>query len=212
MLATSLNRLTSVIAYMSHERIWKRAFSISIIFAVFIAISLSWFYFFAETVLIPMDLRAVTYGTGMQVTIFKFPSSLALALFGLICGSLDLTVNAITCMMIYHNSRVNGSFNRIALGLMGITLIEFATQMLVFAAEGALFLLGNMMIYDGIYNDFYFAMCWISQLNALLKPYTLLLLSATVRECFYNTYWRKMTENSLLKSVSHRVHVVNQPS
>ena len=155
-----------------------------------------------------MDPHSVTYGLGIYVKLFEFRSSLALALFGLICGSLDLTVNAITCIMIYHNRRVNESFNRIALGLMAITLIEFATQMLVFVAEGGLYWVGELKIFDGIYNDFYFAMCWISDLNTLLKPYTLLFLSGAVRDSFWDIYCTKTTRNHLLQSISHRVHTM----
>ena len=91
---------------------------------------------------------------------------------------------------------------------MTITLIEFATQILVFAAQGMLFMLGENYIYDGIYNDFYFAMCWITDLNTLLKPYMLLLMSEEVRGRFLDTYWRSITKINLFKSVSDKFHTI----
>ena len=206
--ATSLNRFTSVVAYISHERIWKYAFPISLFIAFGIAISLSWYYFFGRIVLIPMDAHNVTYGLSSIPDFFSAHSAIKLALFGFIFGSLDFIVNTITCMMLYLNRHQNVVFNRIIIGLMTVTLIEFLTQMMLFTVQGALFILGVMQIFDGIYNDFYFAMCWITDLNTLLKPYMLLLMSEEVRECFLDTYWRSITKNSLFRSVSDRFHAI----
>ena len=89
---------------------------------------------------------------------------------------------------------------------MLITLIEFSTQILVFSAEGALFILGGMRIFEGIYNDFYFAMCWITDLSTLLKPYTLLIISGAVRESFLDTYWRKITKNNVLRTLPSQIY------
>ena len=203
--ATSLNRCTAVIAYISHERIWKYAFPISLFCSFTIALSLTWFYFFGRIVLIPMDIHMVTYGLGPKPDFFSAYSAIKLALFGLFCGSLDFIVNAITCTMIFLKRRQNTVFNKIILGLMIITLIEFATQMLVFVGEGALVILGKNFIFDGIYNDFYFAMCWITDLSTLLKPYTLLIISGTVRKCFLESYWETMKTKMLLKTLSYRI-------
>ena len=72
--------------------------------------------------------------------------------------------------------------------LMIFTLIEFITQMFLHAVQGTLYFLGEMEIFYRIYNDFYFAMYWITDLNVLLKAYTLLLISGEIRKCFLDTY------------------------
>ena len=192
---------------MSHEKIWEYGFIISLAGGVVTASSLSWYYFFGRIAVVPMDFYEVTYGLAPIVDLFPANSAAKLALFGLVCGSLDLVINVITCTVIFLKRNQNVIFNKIVLGLMMVTLVEFVTQILMFAAQGGLYILGVNHIFDGIYNDFYFAMCWITDLNTLLKPYMLLLMSGAVKERFLSAYWRKCGKNMMFRSVSSKVQV-----
>uniref|UniRef100_A0AC34RI53 7TM GPCR serpentine receptor class x (Srx) domain-containing protein n=1 Tax=Panagrolaimus sp. JU765 TaxID=591449 RepID=A0AC34RI53_9BILA len=86
---------------------------------------------------------------------------------------------------------------------MAITLIEFVTQMLLFLAEGTMYLYMLQNIRNGPFYDIYFSVCWISDLAVLVKPYTLLLISQNVKKAFMQTYrFRKKETRKHVKVAS----------
>uniref|UniRef100_A0AC34REE6 Serpentine receptor class gamma n=1 Tax=Panagrolaimus sp. JU765 TaxID=591449 RepID=A0AC34REE6_9BILA len=185
--------------------IWKYAFYVSLICAAIIGGSLTWYYWISNINIAGFEANNTGYGMSPKLALFPTNSALKLASFGLTCGCADLLVNAITCLGIFYKKNQNNVFNKAAMSLMIITLIEFVAQILVFFAEGAMYLLMQQNIYSGIFIDIYFAMCWITDLSVLSKPYTLLFMSRNVRKAFFHTYHIKSSE------YPNRIFTVSKP-